>query len=158
VLIGYVHSIGGGVTMTTRILRVLCAVLAVLAVNTTATASAAAVESRPFMAEFTGVGSFAPTPRPGVLTGTGVGSGHATHLGKVNVSTSELLDFTVAPGDVTIRDGRLVMVAANGDELHWTYSGSGPVPDASGGVAFGGVFTITGGTGRFADATGSGTF
>jgi hypothetical protein len=110
------------------------------------------------MAEFTAVGSFAPISTPGVLTGTGVGSGHATHLGKVTVSASELLDFTVSPGNVVIRDGQLVMVAANGDELHWTYSGSGPVPNASGEVTFGGVFTITGGTGRFADATGSGTF
>ena len=52
----------------------------------------------------------------------------------------------------------MVMVAANGDELRWAYEGIGSLPDAQGISELTGTFVITGGTGRFTDATGSGTF
>jgi hypothetical protein len=51
----------------------------------------------------------------------------------------------------------MVLVAANGDELHWTYAGTGSLPDADGNTAITGNFVISGGTGRFSDATGEGT-
>ena len=141
--------------MAKQIMSVFVAVTALLL--STAPAATAA-QPVPFRAEFSLDGSFVPTAAPGVFAGTGSGTGRATHLGKVTLSTSELVDFTASPGSGTIRGGEMVMVAANGDELYWDYSGNGLLPDADGVVSFGGTFTITGGTGRFSDATGGGTF
>lgn len=59
------------------------------------------------------------------------------------------------PGIVT--DGIGAMTAANGDALFFTFSGSVRMtaPDVFAGE---GLFTITGGSGRFVGASGSGTF
>jgi hypothetical protein len=119
---------------------------------------ATAEAQRPFRAEFTGQAVFTPTSTPGVLVGAISGEGRAAHLGQVAVSSSELLDFVTAPGSLLIRDGRMVVVAANGDELRWSYEGGGPAPGADGIAEFSGTFVVTGGTGRFADAAGEGTF
>jgi hypothetical protein len=111
----------------------------------------------PFKAEITLQASFTPTTAPGVLSGTTSGAGHASHLGRVTLTSTEVLDLTAAPGRLTVRDGHMVMVAANGDELHWSYGGGGPLPDANGDSDLTGTFVITGGTGRFEDAVGGGT-
>jgi hypothetical protein len=111
----------------------------------------------PFKAEIALQASFVPTTTPGVLAGTTSGAGHASHLGRVTLTSTETLDVTASPGRLTVRDGRMVMVAANGDELHWSYSGGGPLPDANGESALTGTFVITGGTGRFETASGGGT-
>lgn len=142
-----------------RLIRTLLAILAAAAaVMITASPVATAATTRPFKSEITAQASFAETPVPGVLTLMGSGVGHASHLGNVTVSTTETLDFVTSPGSLVIRDGTMVMVAANGDELRWAYEGSGSMPDAQGVSAFSGTFLVTGGTGKFADATGSGTF
>ena len=139
-----------------RLIRTLVAVLA--AVLLTAPPVAAAATTTPFRSDFTAQASFAETPVPGILTVTTSGVGHASHLGRITLSTTETLDFVTSPGTLVIRDGRLVMVAANGDELHWTYEGTGSLPDADGDSSLAGTFVISGGTGRFSDATGGGTF
>jgi hypothetical protein len=87
---------------------------------------------------------------------TTVGEGHATHLGRftfVSPHLSGLVDFSI--------DGIQIITAANGDELHTTLSGNlHPEFDASGHLFLVGDIqgTITGGTGRFSNATGSFTF
>ena len=128
--------------------------LVLLLAAPTATAEA----MRPFRADFTGQAVFTPTATPGVLAGATSGAGRAAHFGRVSLSSTELLDFASAPGSLLLRDGRMVMVAANGDELYWSYEGGGPLPRADGTAVFSGTFVITGGTGRFADAAGSGSF
>jgi hypothetical protein len=148
-----------GTVPTMRLIRTLLAILAaVAAVLLTTPPVATAAATTPFKSEVTAQASLAETPVPGVLTLTGSGVGHASHLGNVSVSNTETLDFVTSPGGLAIRDGRMVMVAANGDELHWAYEGAGSLPDTQGVSAFSGTFLVTGGTGRFADATGSGTF
>ena len=139
-----------------RLIRILIAALA--AVLLAAPPVATAATTRPFSSDFTAQGSFAETPVPGVLTGTSSGSGHASHLGRITLSTTETLDFVTTPGTLVIRDGRLVMVAANGDELYWSYEGTASTPDEDGDSSLTGTFVITGGTGRFSGATGGGTF
>ncbi len=139
-----------------RLIRTLLAVLA--AVLMTALPAATADTTTPFKSNITAQASIAETPEPGVLTLTAFGAGYASHLGKVTLSTTETLDFVTSPGGLVIRDGRMVMVAANGDELRWAYEGIGSLPDAQGISELTGTFVITGGTGRFTDATGSGTF
>ena len=86
------------------------------------------------------------------------GVGHASHLGRITVSTTETLDFVTSPGTLLVRDGRQVMVAANGDELYLSYEGTGSLPDGDGESVLTGTFVVTGGTGRFSDASGDGTF
>ena len=73
-----------------------------------------------------------------------------SHLGQVGGTATEPLfapDHVAFTVDVTF-------VAANGDELFAVFDGA--FYDAVGDSA--GTFTITGGTGRFAGATGGGTF
>jgi hypothetical protein len=84
------------------------------------------------------------------LSATSVGSGHAAHLGKVTQNPTIALTPT-GPGTFT-GAGTSTIVAANGDQLFGTFTETltttGPHPE----FAF--VITITGGTGRFADASG----
>jgi hypothetical protein len=139
-----------------RLIHTLLAALA--AVLLAAPSVATAAITTPLRFDFTAQASFAETSVPGVFTVTTSGVGHASHLGRITVSTTETLDFVTSPGTLLVRDGRLVMVAANGDELHWTYEGTGSLPDADGESVLTGTFVITGGTGRFSDASGGGTF
>jgi hypothetical protein len=95
-----------------------------------------------------------------------VGHGEFSHLGDVDYSMTHCTYGTVFAGDPpmpvagTFAQGRIVIVADNGDELYLSHSGefhivitaSGPVS-----VVDPMTWTITGGTGRFQNATGSGT-
>lgn len=87
---------------------------------------------------------------------TTVGEGNATHLGHftfVSPHLSGLSDFSI--------DGTQNFTAANGDELYGKLAGNlAPFVDTDGHVYLVGSVagTITGGTGRFAGATGTYTF
>ena len=144
--------------MTRRICALVLSLLTELVGLTLVQPSATAASPRPFKADFSGQAAITPTATPGVLAGAGSGSGRATHLGQVSVSVTEIIDLTSPTGVISLRDGRMIMVAANGDELHWNYTATGTPPDAAGDVRFSGTFVITGGTGRFGSATGAGTF
>lgn len=137
------------------ILPVLLAALA--SVMATALPVPAAAATTPFTADVALHASLAATPQPGVFTATTAGAGQASHLGQVTYASTETLDFATAPGSTVVRDGRSVMVAANGDELHCTYAGTGSPPGKDGSSAITGTYIITGGTGRFSDAVGDGT-
>ena len=58
---------------------------------------------------------------------------------------------------VSIQTGTLSLAAANGDEVHGTFTGQGSPADAAGFIRLSGTFTITGGAGRFGGASGAGT-
>jgi hypothetical protein len=76
------------------------------------------------------------------------GSGNATHLGRFSVAIPHVVSFATATGE-----GTYTFTAANGDLLTAHFTGTADTSTS--------VFaiiehaTITGGTGRFADATGS---
>ena len=87
------------------------------------------------------------------------GWGTATHMGKTYVYAehcSYSADGTPATADGTYGEGRLNLVAANGDILTGTYTGGvslSPLPV----IGFMDYFTFTdGGTGRFTFASGGG--
>ncbi|EAR22472.1 hypothetical protein [Nitrococcus mobilis] len=91
---------------------------------------------------------------PSQFGGTTTGTGKGTHLGKLSFNATDCITpvedhFTFA--------GEFTIVAANGDQLVGNYGGSfipintGPVYSLSDAT-----FEITGGTGRFTQATGSG--
>jgi hypothetical protein len=110
--------------------------------------------------------SIPPTPCTGDLPGLANAGvflhGNATQLGLINSSQSQLQDvscnlsFTTALLTTTIAGQ---MTGANGDKIYFTgndeinvsnlLTGAGPTGTITG------LWTITGGTGRFANATGS---
>jgi hypothetical protein len=86
-------------------------------------------------------------PGAGGLHITLIGSGNATHLGRFTRVENIVLhpDFTL--------DGEIVFTAANGDQLFVDVVGGFTSPTTAAGS-----YTITGGTGRFDDATGTAAF
>ena len=71
------------------------------------------------------------------------------HLGRTTLTNID----AGAPGSTVA--GTAVFTAANGDQLFTAVSGTATFPDANGIVTFNGTDTVTGGTGRFAGASGS---
>jgi hypothetical protein len=95
------------------------------------------------------VGQFVP---PNTILAHDVGEGNATHLGRFAWYSEFTITQNLATG-VGTATGHAVLTAANGDQLYATFTGTGVV---AGGVAtVVETYTITGGTGRFAGATGS---
>ena len=91
--------------------------------------------------------------------GTSQGTGTFSHLGK---STYTLNSTSVPTGPTTFAvTGTGTVVAANGDQVFATFTGTATVPSLVPAVGDIGqttlVFTITGGTGRFSDASGTAT-
>lgn len=83
-------------------------------------------------------------PDPGGVLVRVLAEGHATHLGKF--SREEVLVLNPIAGSAV---GTIVFTAANGDQLSGTVAAQFTSP-----TTLVGTYTFTGGTGRFADATG----
>lgn len=86
---------------------------------------------------------------------------HLSHLGLTYGGTARELIYATAPPTpegflpMAIYIERITYIAANGDELWSTYSGSGEINLATHWGTFDGWETYTGGTGRFDGATGA---
>ena len=79
------------------------------------------------------------------------GLGHATHLGESSFVANNTIYITPPPPFVA--SGTTVFVSDNGDEFYTSFTGtSTPGPNGTSTVVV--THTITGGTGRFSDATG----
>ena len=89
-------------------------------------------------------------PSPGTLVADGSGGGIATHLGRFTLTWK----FTVNLADGT-GSGPVRFIAANGDEIFYTAKGASEPTSTPGVFRIVEVQTITGGTGRFANAKGS---
>jgi hypothetical protein len=101
------------------------------------------------------VGNFSTVAPPPLLTLADSVSGNADGLGNVTGSFTVTIDFNhpVADGFVLVsKTGSLV--AANGDQINLAMVGTFNVTTFD--VHY--VFVVTGGTGRFAGATGNGTW
>jgi hypothetical protein len=137
--------------MQVRKLLVLTSVLALFVVAPGAAVAKPGGTDRPIK------GAGTSTTTIDIVTGAATTQGTAiiSHLGKSTFTQ----DFTITPtGPTTFtQTGTVTLTAANGDQLFATLSGGGRI----GGLAAGdttdvsSVFTITGGTGRFADASGT---
>jgi hypothetical protein len=88
---------------------------------------------------------------PGVIAQTDSGDCQASHLGKTTIVSEKVINL--AAGTQTIQ---LAFTAANGDVLRATGTGTN-VMVAPGIVNFTADMTFTGGTGRFATASGRAT-
>lgn len=117
-------------------------------------AVAMAADQVPFVVTFT---SSAPGGNPPTCSGeysvpvSLVGTGHATHVGLFTNTQSHCVN----PSTLDFALGQNTMTAANGDTLVGTYSGHMEITGPNTAAIYG-VFVTTGGTGRFAGATGGG--
>lgn len=130
--------------------RFTLAALAVLA----ATVPASAGKHVPFKGTWSGqTVSAMPLPDdPFVIAVVSTGTGNVTHLGRYTM-TSPHLSYLLTG----FAEGRQEFTAANGDQLTATFAGFfTPTPDGL--LTADLQATITGGTGRFAGATGNYTF
>jgi len=84
------------------------------------------------------------------VTIAGIGAGHATQLGKFAMTYDAEVNLVTRVGI-----GSVEFVAANGDRLFADILGQSTPSGTPNVVSIVEVLTITGGTGRFADATGS---
>jgi hypothetical protein len=117
--------------------------------------TASADEMVPFQARH--VGFAAPVfNADGTISNTEVAVGEATHLGLYTWASEELAMF-IGPDTLQVVGLSFTMTAANGDKVFGTYEATGKVDFNTFIGAFIGSYEITGGTGRFANATGSGT-
>lgn len=137
--------------------RALLLVLLLLACTTLASAA----PSRPFKASLdltvTGIGRLEKCPGTPGVPGGGEnlsGTGHATHLGAVQVGASHCVN-AVQDVNFYFFNGEMVLTAANGDIVRADYSGFFTLvsPDV---YSFQGNYFIKDGTGRFQGATGMG--
>ena len=129
------------------------AISAIFALLTLATAGAAA-ERVPLQAVIATTPAQVGACGPTCIVLSITGSGHASHLGRTDIDGPSHVD--VATGEQT---GTSTLTGANGETVMITFSGTvdfGPTPADP--VTFAGTFEIVGGTGRFADATGGGTY
>lgn len=120
-----------------------------------AAASAAAVD-RLFKGHVSGEVVFTPDPASPSPTGLWTDSsavGKVSHLGKTVMTGRH-----PTPTGTDIAGGNMKLIAANGDEVWMTCSGFAPYPviGVPGTIVVDVDFTIVGGTGRFADASGTG--
>ena len=83
-----------------------------------------------------------------VVTTTGTGIG--THLG--DSSFTQVAKVNLAAGT---SEGSAHWIAANGDSIDTTFTGSGELTATPGVISITEIHTITGGTGRFSGAQGS---
>lgn len=106
-------------------------------------------------ASFTGRATFTPLNGNQVALELNV-AGNVTHLGKSTVRIQSLADVS-GSGPTPIPPSMGVITAANGDTVSFTLTWT--VDEASSGVFdVLGLIHITGGTGRFTAATGSGEY
>ena len=133
-----------------RLIFLSSLVLAVAAISPAATLGAANGTDRPVTGTSTG------TVVIDLATGAGSGetSGQLSHLGRIT-STVDVTSFTLTGPDTFSFTGAATDVTANGDKLFTTGAATGTMTPT--GTETTTVFTITGGTGRFADASGTGT-
>ena len=134
--------------MKSRLLFV--ALLAVAVMMTASTAFAATPLKGSW--DSSEIPTFVPAPPPDAVTMyvDGDASGNATHLGKYTAKFAATVNLACgcSVGDT------VHFIAANGDSLYSVGAGSGVPSDTPGYTLVTQFYAITGGTGRFAGATG----
>jgi hypothetical protein len=91
---------------------------------------------------------------PCFLVGDISGTGVATHLGKLTLVSRDCIN-PISETAFSFFSNQLVLTVANGDQIFAAYCGTFTI-EGTVGVITGG-YQITGGTGRYAEATGAGT-
>jgi len=134
-------------------MRRFTTILTLLALTGALTASPALAEERGTNRPVRGTSTSTTTVNTGAGTGSVAGSGQLSHLGRFSF-TNDITSFTVAGNTITFTL-TAVLVAANGDEIHNTATGTGTLTASGSETTL--VSTTVGGTGRFAGASGTTT-
>jgi hypothetical protein len=132
---------------------VLVALLAVLGASPALGAQPDSAQWVPLKGTLSGQAQFLPADDclTGLATTVEGARGVASHLGRTMMSGRHC-----TPTGDDFGPGEMTLTAANGDALYMTYTGSAPFPAPGTEVIVGTTTaTITGGTGRFEDATGT---
>lgn len=85
-----------------------------------------------------------------IITANGSCTGIATVVGTLSLTYQDTIDLRIASGT-----GIGLLIAANGDNIYLTNTGSADLVSKPGFAIITEIYTITGGTGRFAGAQGS---
>ena len=118
--------------------------------NIVPAAKAKMAQDRPFKGSFTTTSEILQ-PAP-ILKTRITGTGNVSQLGKSTFVALSTLDFTTQPPFQL--GGTATFTAANGDEIYTSFTGTS-TPAGEGMLNVAMIHTITGGTGRFQNATGS---
>jgi hypothetical protein len=139
--------------MRGRTLLILMSLLALAILAPGAAVAKPGGTDRPWKGKGSGTTTFsiATTPFPGSTEGTA----RVSHLGKTSYSSNFAVTLT-GPNTFTIT-GTQTLVAANGDMLFLSFTGTGTfTPFGTGQTSEAMLtYTVTGGTGRFDDASGT---
>ena len=117
-------------------------------------ASAAAARDRDqvvILGTDTGTFTYTGTSDPNVIQTSDTGTGEATLIGRYHLTASEEINVVT----LQITNANFTIEVSNGDKLFGTYGGAAQPGSAAGTVHYQVSGPITGGTGRFAGATGS---
>jgi len=134
------------------LLQFIAIALAIVSTETVMDAKRTMAEERPFMAKLAGNAHLTPTGDPSVLLNHETGDGEATHLGQFQWEDDEVATF--GAGGVSVV-ASFTMTAANGDKVYGKFTSTGSF-DEDGNLVIEGSYQITGGSGRFDGAVGSG--
>jgi len=118
--------------------------------NVVSAAKGNVAKDRPFKGSYT-TSSEILQPAPFLRTRI-TGTGHVSHLGYSTFVAISTIDFTTQPPFQL--GGTATFTAANGDDFYTTFTGTS-TPTGQGTFNIFNTHTITGGTGRFQNATGS---
>src|SRR5262245_30404823 len=110
--------------------------------------------ARPFEASLVGNANPVSTVDPCVLINTETGSGQARHLGRFTWASVETVQACSDPAEI---EGEFVMTAEDGDQVFGVYQTQAEFDFVANTITASGDYQITGGTGRFQGASGSGT-
>ena len=134
--------------MRGRTLLILLSVLALAVVAPSAAVAKRGGTDRPVQGQSTS------TTTIDLATGTGssAGSGRVSHSGKFTF-TNDITSFTLTGPTTFSLTLTGIIVAANGDVIYTTATGTGTLTPTGSELTL--VSTIIGGTGRFADASGT---
>jgi hypothetical protein len=110
-------------------------------------------EQVPFKGRLEGVVVISPVPGgpPTLVDVLVTATGNATHLGKFEITVPHRVDRSTTPPSAA---GFYYFTAANGDTLSASFTGQATPTATPGVLAIVETATITGGTGRFAGASG----
>lgn len=136
------------------LLKQFCTGLAglVLALSSLTPAAVQAGSAVPFRAVWETQISIAPLEPP-LFAVSGLGTGKALHLGNMTAqSITEVVNLATGEGAASYR-----FTAANGDDVLITFVFLA-IPTSPTAFSIEGVWQVTGGTGRFEGASGSGTY
>jgi hypothetical protein len=125
------------------------ALLIALALALSLAGPAAASEPVPFRGTLEGVATITPLG-PTAVSVRIEGAGYATQLGRYTLQVPHVVN-----PQTRIASGSYVFTAANGDTLTATFTGQATPTATPGVLTIEETATITGGTGRFSDATGT---